>query len=301
MNLATLATFLAILDKGTFAAAAGEVGCTPSAVSLQMKQLEAFFGKPLFDRSSRSIKPTGFALEVAEVARHATSKLELLRARPFFAVGGTLNVGAIASVQTDLLPYALRLLRDRHPRLRVRLSGSVDSDLLLDELNAGRLDAAVLVRPKAGGSSRVIWDDLQRQPFVLLAPEGSSGDTAQKLFTEFEWIGYDRQLTGGRLAEEYVRRVAPAARSAMEFRSIDAIVAMVSQGLGVSVVPLPRRPLLSAYQVRVIPLGRNAPSRQLSLVQRKGDEDSRNIRALRDVIFEAVQQRTRDQDGASQP
>ena len=299
MNLATLATFLAVLDKGTFAAAAGDVGCTPSAVSLQMKQLETFFGKPLFDRSSRTIRPTAFALEVAKVARHATSELELLRARPFFAVGGTLKVGAIASVQSDLLPYALRLLRDRHPGLQVTLSGSVDSDLLLDELNAGRLDAAVLVRPPAGGSSRVIWDDLQRQPFVLLAPQDSGDDTPQQLLARHDWIGYDRQLTGGRLAAEYVRRVAPAARSAMEFRFIDAIVAMVSQGLGVSVVPLPRRALLSAYQVRVIPLGKNAPSRQLSLVRRKGDADSRNIGALRDVLGAVMQQRTRADGGAS--
>lgn len=42
-----------ILDKGSFTAAAGVIGCTPSAVSLQVKQLETYFGKPLFDRSSR--------------------------------------------------------------------------------------------------------------------------------------------------------------------------------------------------------------------------------------------------------
>ena len=297
MNLATLTTFLAVLDKGSFVAASSEVGCSPSAVSLQMKQLEAFFGKSLFDRSGRIIQPTSFALEVAQVARHATCEFELLRTRPFFGVGGMLKVGAIGSVQADLLPHALRLLRDRHPGLDFTIAAPVDSDLLLDELTAGRVDAAVLVRPSAGGSSRIIWEDLMQQPFVLLAPQDSGCNTVKQLLAKFDWIGYDRQLTGGRLAAEYVRRVAPATRSVMEFRSIDAIVAMVSQGLGVSVVPRPRSPLLSAYRVRAIRLEMDAPSRQLALVRRKSDEDSRNVAALRDVLFEVVEQRRKEDAG----
>ena len=43
MNVAMLKTLGAIVDRGSFAAAAREVGCTPSAVSLQVKQLEAWF------------------------------------------------------------------------------------------------------------------------------------------------------------------------------------------------------------------------------------------------------------------
>ena len=66
LNLTNLATLLAILDNGTFTAAAEVIGITPSAVSLQVKQMETYFGKPLFDRSSRQSQPTAFALEVAQ-------------------------------------------------------------------------------------------------------------------------------------------------------------------------------------------------------------------------------------------
>ena len=51
LNLSNLATLVAILDKGSFTAAAGVIGCTPSAVSLQVKQLETYFGKPLRELS----------------------------------------------------------------------------------------------------------------------------------------------------------------------------------------------------------------------------------------------------------
>jgi DNA-binding transcriptional LysR family regulator len=60
MNIGMFATLVAIVERGTLAAAAKQVGCTPSAVSLQVKQLEAYFRQPLFDRSTRAVKPTPF-------------------------------------------------------------------------------------------------------------------------------------------------------------------------------------------------------------------------------------------------
>jgi DNA-binding transcriptional LysR family regulator len=66
----------------------------------------------------------------------------------------------------------------------------------------------------------------------------------------------------------------------MEVRSIDAIVAMVSTGLGVTIVPRPRKPLLDAYAVREVRLGKGGPTRQISLVRRRADVDDRNIDAV---------------------
>ncbi|MGE4239017.1 LysR family transcriptional regulator [Ramlibacter sp.] len=284
MNLAMLSTLVAILDRGSFAQAAQEVGCTPSAVSLQVKQMEVYFGQPLFDRSARTVKPTDFALEAGAVAREFAARFEALRARPAVAVAGRVRLGAIATVQTDAMPQVLRTLQDRHPALSVHVSLN-DSDVLLSELKAGRIDAAILVRPQAGGSSRLVWQNVVRQPFVMLLPPGVAAGTPQAMLQRFGLIRYDTTLTGGRIADQYVRRIFPRARPAMELRSIDAIVAMVSAGLGVSIVPQPRRPLLEAHGVAELPLGRNAPARQIAMVRRNADADSRNLEA----VFSAVQ------------
>ncbi|WP_341910161.1 LysR family transcriptional regulator [Polaromonas sp. YR568] len=299
MKISYLATLLAILDKGSFTAAAEVVGCTPGAVSLQVKQLEIYFGKPLFDRSSRLSRPTSFALELGQLARETTSRIQALRTRPTLTVAGRLQLGAINSIQSDLLPCVLRALKDEHLALEVSVSSLVDSEDLLDAVNAGKLDAAALVRPKAGASSRLIWEDLAKQPFVMLAPAGVKDARPQDLLRKSAWIGYDRQLTGGRIAAEYVRRVAPGSRAFMELGSIDAIVAMVSQGLGISVVPLPREQLISSYDLRVVPLGRNGPSRQLSFVRRKADEDSRNVNAARDAFLSVLANRRASLDARS--
>lgn len=286
MDIAKLTTLVAILDKGSFAAAAQQVGCTPSAVSLQVKQLETYFGQPLFDRAARAAKPTAFAAEVAALGRDFGARLEALRTRPALSVAGRLRLGAIASVQTDALPQALRTLRDRHAALDVQVTLN-DSDLLLAELQAGRLDAAVLVRPQAGGSSRLLWANLAKQPYVMIAPAETQLTSPQDLLQRFKLIRYDPALTGGRIAARYLQRIVPRARTAMDVRSIDAIVAMVSAGLGVSIVPQPRRALLDAHQVREVRLGRRAPTRQIAVVRRRADADNRNIDAAYHALLAA--------------
>ena len=190
MNIGMLTTLVAIVDRGTLAAAAQQVGCTPSAVSLQVKQLEAYFGQPLFDRSTRAVRPTPFGEHAAATARELVQRLDNLRAKPTVSVAGRLRLGAIASVQADVLPQALRSLRDRHPALDVVVTLN-DSEELLTDLKAARIDAAVLVRPSSGGSSRLAWHDLTRQPFVMLAPASAPDGKPAEMLQRLGWIRYD--------------------------------------------------------------------------------------------------------------
>jgi DNA-binding transcriptional LysR family regulator len=84
----------------------------------------------------------------------------------------------------------------------------------------------------------------------------------------------------------YVRQVCPDAPCIVDLRSIDAIVAMVAAGLGVSVVPQPRQALLDAYRVQTVPLGKSIPARQIAFVQRRTDSDSRNLKAVYQAFAE---------------
>ncbi|MEZ2294795.1 LysR family transcriptional regulator [Variovorax sp. RCC_210] len=287
MNLTLLATLRTIIEQGSFTAAAGVVGCSPSAVSLQVKQLEQYFGRPLFDRSTRVMLPTDFAREVVHAVGDFADRLQTLRSRPVVEVAGRVRVGVITSMQSDVLPQALHALRQRHPALDVVVPPLNDSDELVSELKAARLDVALLVRPESGGSRRLIWRELHRQPYVMLAPPNATGKNAKQLLEAHDWVGYDLSLAGGRVAARHVRSLVPGARCVMELRSMDAIVAMVAQGLGVSVVPQPRRPLVRAYAVREVGLGSRAPFRKLSLVLRSSDEGSRNVEAVAQAFSDA--------------
>jgi len=291
MNIAMLATLKTILERGSFTAAAEVVGCSPSAVSLQVKQMEQYFGKPLFDRSTRVVSPTAFAQEVVEAVGDFSSRLQLLRTRPAFVVQGSIRVGVITSMQSDVLPRALDLLKRTHTTLDVVVPPLNDTEELISELKAARLEAALVVRPETGGSKRLTWQDLHRQPYVMLAPAKASVRGAKQLLEAYGWIGYDSSIAGGRVAARFMRSLIPQARCAMELRSIDAIVAMVAQGLGVSVVPQPRAALLRAYPVREVDLGKRAPTRRISLVWRSSDDDNRNVRAVAETFASAFAER----------
>jgi DNA-binding transcriptional LysR family regulator len=288
MKLAALETLGAVLSTGSFSAAASEVGVTASAVSLQMKQLESYIGRPLFDRSGRTAVPTPVARELAAASASALAAIESFRARSPLAVSGVLRLGAITSVQTTVVPHALRLLRSRHPGLTVQLALDVSAPLQA-AVSGGRLDAAVVVRPPRGGSSRLAWRDLARVPFVLVVPADAPEGTPQQLLRRYPWIQYERTLTGGRVAAQYVKRLCPDKRPAYELASTDAIIGMVAEGLGASVIPRPRSPLQRAYAFREVALGAGAPARQVAWTCRKTDVEDRRHAAVFAALAEAYE------------
>ena len=286
MKLASLQTLLAVVSRGSLVTAAADRGITPSAVSLQMKQLESWFGRPLFDRSGRTLRATPLALEIAAAASKALSDLQRFRAQPLPSVAGVLRLGAIPSVQTSALPVAIRVAQTTHRDLEIRLTLAISAPLLA-ALNAGRIDAAVVVRPKGGGSSRLAWHDLVREAFVLVAPTSAELRTPQQLLRERPWIRYDVSLTGGRTAAQYVQRVCPGLRHAFEVADTDAIVAMVAEGLGVSVIPRPRPAIRNGHAIREVSLGPRGPVRLISLTCRRADADDRRIAAIHEAFLYA--------------
>ncbi|MNH49884.1 HTH-type transcriptional regulator GltC [compost metagenome] len=283
MKFEFLMTLNSVLRHGSFASAADDMGLTPSAVSLQMKRLEEYVGQPLFDRSGRTVRPTPLASDLAESIRTALDAVEEARTRHSAALSGRVVIGAIRSLQPTMIPLVLQEIGGRHPGLAVRVIQG-DSSELLDHLKAGRLDGAALIRPTSGGSSRLDWQDLERQPFVFVAPPDSTETTAEALIARYDWIQFDTSLTSGRTAASHLHRLSPGTRPRFELESIEAVLAMVSAGLGVSIIPrLPVAPTARA-PVRQIPLGVSTPTRQIAFVCRSGDADNRRVRAIRDAF-----------------
>lgn len=285
MKLVFLATLDAILRRGSFAAAAEEMGLTPSAVSLQVKRLEEHLGQPLFVRSGRIAQPTNLARQLAETMREALSAMEGLRVKSAPTVEGRVAVGTIRTVQSNTLPATLHEVHRRYPKLVVRAIQG-ESGALIEQLKTGVLDAAVVIRPSAGGAGRLSWQPLAREPFVLIAPIDSVGDSVVELLRTHDWIQFDTALVSGRLAANYLRLVAPRARGKVEVDSIDTVLALVSAGFGISIVPKPRHPI-RMHPVREIELDQRSPVREIAFVCRELDVDNRRVRALREA-FEFV-------------
>ena len=286
MKIDFLFTLNAILKTGSFANAAHEVGLTPSAVSLQMKRLEEYLGRPLFDRSGRKVRPTALAHELSRGFAPAFDIMEAARQHSTPEISGRVVIGAIRTLQMTVIPLVLRRIGRQYPKLDVKVIQG-DSLELLGQLNAGELDAAAIIRPASGGSSRLVWSDLATQPFVFVAPADSPALALPELISRYGWLQFDTSLTGGRIAASLLHHIAPGTRARFELESTEAVLAMVASGQGVSILPRLGGEGAGAYAVRLHSLGQNVPKRKIAFVRRQADADSRKVDALL-TTFEAT-------------
>ncbi|MGV7240516.1 LysR family transcriptional regulator [Caballeronia sordidicola] len=287
MKLEAFETLGAVLSEGSFAAAAAAMNLTPSAVSMQMKHLEQYLGQPLFRRAGLRVQPTAMAHQVIAAMREGLQQIDVLRRRNTVVVEGTIRLGLIESIQPMLLPGTMRVLRDTHPRLLLRPQRGRSAGLTAD-VKAGVLDAAVAAQPEKGRVAGLIWYPLLKRELVLIAPPDAKAATVYEYLRHYDWIRYDRQTTTGAMGARYVREVMAEKRSALELDSVTAIVAMVSAGLGVSVLQVVDPRVCEQYPVKTIRLGASPPTLQLSVVTRKDDADSRLLLAVREALSLAL-------------
>jgi DNA-binding transcriptional LysR family regulator len=134
-----VAVFLAVLDHGSFSAAARALGRVPSAVSMTIGHLEAELGLALFERSSREVLPTEAARALEAEARQMAGQLRRLQAHALSLHQG-LERRLTLAVAPELLsaPFSdpLARLAEEFPSLEVEVL-SAPQDALQRMLHDG--------------------------------------------------------------------------------------------------------------------------------------------------------------------
>jgi len=146
--------FLAVLDHGSFSAAARALGRVPSAVSMSVANLEAELDLSLFDRSGREPRPTAAARSLEPQARLIDAQFKALQAHALGLTQG-LESRLTLAIAPELLsaPWsdALATLAQEHPLLEVEVLSAPQADALV-MLHTGRAQLAlVFERPSLDG------------------------------------------------------------------------------------------------------------------------------------------------------
>jgi len=263
-----LKTFLAIVRCGSFAAAGNQIGLTQSAVSAQVKNLEDALGMRLFDRTGRSAHLNAAGLRAVPLAEQILETFALMgQPESLSEYRGELRIGAIATVQTGLLPPVLLSLLREAPGVAPKLVPGVSLNLL-SQVDAGDIDLAVMIRPPFALPKELHAELIQKEPFVLIAPLNIEGDDPFKLLVEYPFVRYDRSSFGGRQVSRFLRKHNLDVRPGLELDELDAIVKIVESGLGVALVPTAGLWLERAPTVRIISLSSATFYRELVLVSR---------------------------------
>ncbi|HEY2259826.1 MAG TPA: LysR family transcriptional regulator [Solirubrobacteraceae bacterium] len=176
VDLKALRAVVAVADRGSFRSAAKSLGYTQSAISHQIAVLERALEAPLFTRPGGrgAISLTAAGDAVYRRARRVLGEVETLSADVAAIQRGehqTLRIGVFQTVTTELLPGALRTLREQRPDVEVVLSEIHDYTQTLDRLAVGQLDLAFMVNPEP--DERVQSIPLLDDPWVILTRRDS--------------------------------------------------------------------------------------------------------------------------------
>jgi DNA-binding transcriptional LysR family regulator len=137
-------TFLAVVDTGSFTAAARQLHLTQSAVSQQVAQLERDLGVTLLERVARGVVLTDAGDALTARARRLLGELTVLEheVRQFGASGQPLRIGSFTSAGAELLPAALRLYLRKRPEQKLTLH-LVHPDDAASQVLANEIDVLI--------------------------------------------------------------------------------------------------------------------------------------------------------------
>lgn len=236
-TLRQLKVFETVARHLSFSRAAEELHLSQPAVSIQIKQLEAHAGLPLFEQLGKKIylTPAG-----REVLQHARAIIQQFReAEEALAVlkgigGGRLNI-AVISAGDYFFPRLVAEFCSRYEGVTVELSVN-NREEVLHQLSENATDLAILLRPPE--TMDTIAVPFAPQPQVIVAaPDhalaGRHGVPLKALAQEKFLVrerGSDTRISMEEAFAE--RRFKP--RIAMEIKSFETIKQAVMAGMGVS-------------------------------------------------------------------
>ena len=282
MNLRDLQYLAAVADLGHFGKAAQRCNVSQPTLSMQLKKLEDTLGVTLFERTNKHVMATEIGEKMARHARHILQEAQDMRdlaKTSQDAYTGDFHLGAFPTLAPYFLPLAVPKISRKLPKLKLWLVEE-KTEILLERLKAGALDAALIALPIHDDAldSIALFDD----PFYLAVPPShpfagrkqirtSSIEGEQLLLLEDGHCLRDQALEVCKLlsASEY-----------QDFRatSLETLRQMVISGMGITLIP--KLAVRKDDGLCYIPFTGSTMSRRIGLVWRKTATRKASIDAL---------------------
>ncbi|MBJ9938951.1 LysR family transcriptional regulator [Burkholderia multivorans] len=272
--------FVTVADERHFGRAAERLSITQPPLSQAIRALEDALGVALFARTKRSVALTAVGAALLPDVRRllaAADALPPLARRLARGEAGSLALAFVSTADYGLLPSLLRAFGARYPQVRLLLAEAT-SDVQIDELVAGRIDAGLVIPPvpprHAAGLSYL---PVVREPLVVAMPAGASDAPEDAPVHLAEIAALPLVIFPRRLAPGFYDIITGCygaagaiPRIGQEAIQMQTIVSLVSAGMGVALVPQSLRNLRRTGVV-YRPLAGDAPVVETGLVWRTGD------------------------------
>jgi DNA-binding transcriptional LysR family regulator len=241
MEIHQLRYFCAAAETGSFTRGARREHVTQPTLSQQLLKLENELGTKLFDRRQHRIQLTTsgrtFLRSVKLILTQLSEAKQEIR-KSSKERGGSIAVGSTPTLTQYLLSPIVRKFSRSHPSIKIQIVEDVQVRLL-SALRSGLLDLALVHLPISGGGFRT--EMVMRQSLYVAVPKTHSlvGCKQVRLsqLRDDAFLVLREGLRFGTIAREALRRAQIDPEVVFEGSSIDNVLAMVSAGTGISLVP----------------------------------------------------------------
>lgn len=239
MTLESLRCFCAIVETGSFHAAADRVNRSQPAISQQLKSLERETGHILIERKTARPTPVGktlytrarkMLLDAEAMAREMNDFDE--------STSHALHVGTSDTTALYLLPPYIRRFAKRLPQTRLVLTNR-SSDAIADLVARAELDLGIVTLPlhRPELSEEVLF----RQRMVLVLPARHPLTKARPINLQFlkdePFLLIDEHTRTGALLRSCFREAGFSPQIVMDSGSFEVIKRYVAEGVGLSFLP----------------------------------------------------------------
>ena len=241
MELRNVATFLRVAECESFTKAAEQLGYVQSTVTIQIQQLEAEIGVPLFDRIGKHVSLTssgqefmGYATQMMQIA-----ECSLLLGKPPKEMGGVLRLGILESLFNWVLCDQIPQYHRDFPKiiLETRMTSGDD---LLQMLKHNELDMIFFLGKKTTERDfiracahliNIVFVTYPEHPLAGRGPVSLADVVRQPMI-----LAEGKAVHGRALEEEAAQKnlyIAPF----LEIDNSVSIVSLLKQKLGISFLP----------------------------------------------------------------
>lgn len=238
MNISKYETLLKIVETGSLTKAAEALGCTQSAVSHTLNNLEEEFGFAVLTRSRAGARLTDNGQRIMPAIRNMLNYEEQLWQTVSHIRGvqtGTVRIGAFTSVAVHWLPGVIKKFQHDYPNVDIKLLTGDYYDVE-EWINAGLVDLGFVTLPNQLDCECIT---LMEDKLLAILPN----DHKFASYPKFPLVECETEafITLLETSNHDARRALDAAgiKPNIKFSTKDdyAIIAMVEQGLGISIMP----------------------------------------------------------------
>jgi DNA-binding transcriptional LysR family regulator len=243
MDLRQLELFLAVIDHASVTKAAGRMSLSPSAVSLQLRNLAVGMRTELFVKSGKRILPTPAALRLAEHARSLLRHVDQIE-HEFENDPGTdgrlFHLACGATTLIYRLGRPLRLLRKQFPHINLQITVLPTEEMVAGVLDR-RFDLALVSLPFPTGDLGVI--PLFNEEMVILRPSPKRmgswhvGTIQPAELAAAPFLLYPKRSNMRAMIDQFFLEIGVQPTVTMEADDTEVIKGLVESGFGYSILP----------------------------------------------------------------